>query len=44
LKTTKKALADLRFGQFLEDRHKKELLGELNVEPVPLRVVVRRLS
>ena len=41
LKTTKKALADLRFGQFLEDRHKKELLGELNVEPVPLRILVK---
>ena len=33
LKTTKKAIADLRFGQFLAERHKKELLGELNVEP-----------
>jgi hypothetical protein len=42
LKTTQKALADLRFGQFLEDRH-KELPGELNVEPVPLRVLVKEL-
>jgi hypothetical protein len=41
LKTTKKAIADLRFGQFLEERHKKELLGELNVEPVPLRVLAK---
>ncbi len=41
LKTTKKAIADLRFGQFLQERHKKELLGELNVEPVPLQVLAK---
>lgn len=41
LKTTKKALADLRFGQFLEERHKKEILGELNVEPVSLQVLAK---
>jgi hypothetical protein len=41
LKTTKKAIADLRFGQFLEESHKKELLGELNVEPIPLRVLAK---
>src|SRR5262245_36899001 len=41
LKTTKKDLADLRFGQFLEERHKKELLGELNVEPVFLEVLAK---
>jgi len=41
LKTTKKAIADLRFGQFIEDRHKKELLGELNVEPVPLQALAK---
>src|SRR5215468_9469871 len=37
LKTTKKAIADLRFGQFLEERHKKEL----NVEPVPLHILAK---
>jgi integrase len=41
LKTTKKAIADLRFGQFLEERHKKELLGELKVEPVSLQVLAK---
>lgn len=41
LRTTKKAIANLRFGQFLEDGHKKELLGELNVEPVSLQVLVQ---
>jgi integrase len=41
LKTTKRALADLRFGQFLEASYKKELLGEFNVEAVPLSTLVK---
>jgi len=41
LKTTKRAVANLRFGQFIEEGHKKELLGELNVEPAPLRAGVK---
>ena len=41
LKTSKKATADLRFGQFLIEGHKKELLGTFGVEPVELRVLVQ---
>jgi len=41
LKTTKRAIADLRFGQFIEAGHKKELLGEFNVQPVTLSTLVK---
>src|SRR5712691_6287768 len=41
LKTTKKAIANLRFGQFLEENYRKELLGEFSIEPAPLRVLVK---
>ena len=41
LKTSKKALADLRFGAFLKDRQKTELLGEFNVQPIKLSDLVK---
>jgi hypothetical protein len=41
LKTTKKALADLRFAKFLEQGLKKEFLGEFDVEPAPLATLVK---
>ena len=41
LKTSKKAIADLRFGTFLKDRQKTELLGELKVQPIKLKDLVK---
>ena len=40
LKTAKKAVADQRYGVFLKDCQKTELLGQFRVQPVPLSKLV----
>src|SRR5947209_20170537 len=40
LKTSKKAVADQRHGDFLKDCQKTELLGQFGVQPVPLSKLV----
>ena len=40
LKTSKKAVADQRYGDFLKDCQKTELLGQFRVQPVPLSKLV----
>ena len=40
LKTAKKAVADQRYGDFLKDCQKTELLGQFRVQPVPLSKLV----
>src|SRR5438093_1108112 len=40
LKTGKKAIAQQRFGDFIKDQHKKEFLGDLGIQPVPLKRLV----
>src|SRR6267142_609768 len=40
LGTSKRAIADQRFGDFIKDLHKKEFLGELGVQPIALSELV----
>lgn len=40
LKTSKKAVADQRYGDFLKDWQKTELLGQFRVQPIPLSKLV----
>jgi hypothetical protein len=40
LGTDKRAIADLRFGDFIRDQQKKELLGNLGIEPIALSKLV----
>ena len=40
LGTTKRAVADQKFGDFIKDQNKKEFLGNLGVEPITLAKLV----
>jgi len=40
LGTAKRALADQRFGDFIKDQNKKQILGDLGVEPITLDKLV----
>jgi integrase len=40
LGTTKRAVADRKFGEFIRDQQKKEFLGDLGVEPITLTKLV----
>ena len=44
LGTTKRAVADQKFGDFIKDQNKKEFLGNLGVEPITLAKLVTKLS